>query len=230
MPSGNGLSVCEMLSGDRKLAKVPVIIVTGSPDAAVRQRSQELGAKLVCKGPQFWEQLEPLICEVLDLDPVPAAPPPQPMVAEEPTEKAPAPSGRPRVLCVDDDPDISKVIKLRLEPMGIDVVRAFSGMQGYWFCLDTKPDLIITDLTMPDGEGSYLFRRLKQHPLTENIPVVVLTGQANPAVKRQLLSVGVAEYLLKPLVFNDLLGVLNRYIKPPMPPSPHRRAADACNA
>ena len=50
MPSGNGLSVCEMLSGDRKLANVPVIIVTGSPDAAVRQRCQELGAKVGLQG------------------------------------------------------------------------------------------------------------------------------------------------------------------------------------
>ena len=79
---------------------------------------------------------------------------------------------------------------------------------------------------MPDGEGSYLFRRLKQHPLTENIPVVVLTGQTNPAVKRQLLSVGVAEYLLKPLVFSDLLAVLNRYVKLPTSRGPH--CAERC--
>jgi DNA-binding response OmpR family regulator len=230
MPAGNGLSVCEMMSGDRELSKVPVIIITGSPDEAIRQRCQQLGAKLVCKGPQFWEQLEPLICEVLGLEPAAAAPPQQPMVAEKPTLEAPAPSGRPRVLCVDDDPDISKAIKLRLEPMGIDVIRAFSGMQGYWFCLDSKPDLIITDLSMPDGEGSYLYRRLKQHPLTENIPVVVLTGQTNPAVKRQLLSVGVSDYLVKPLVFKDLLAVMSRYIKLPESPIPHRSASDACSA
>ena len=129
---------------------------------------------------------------------------------------------RPKILCIDDDPEISKVLKLRLEPYGVEVLRAFSGMQGYWMALDCLPVAIICDLAMPDGEGNYINARLKAHPMTKDIPLIVLTGQKNPALKRQLLSCGAAGYLEKPLVLDDLLGELRRYLDlTPPEPSPH---------
>ena len=51
----------------------------------------------------------------------------------------------------------------------------------------TCPDVIVTDMVMPDGEGTYVMGRLKSHPLTGNIPVIVLSGQANPALKPDAL-------------------------------------------
>jgi len=123
------------------------------------------------------------------------------------------PSTGPRklkVLCIDDDPEITKAIKLRLEPHGVEVVRAFDGMQGYWTALDTRPDVIICDMIMPDGEGNYLFARFRSHSLTKDVPIIILTGAANPALKRQMLSVGVDAYLAKPLVFDELLSELRR--------------------
>ncbi len=50
----------------------------------------------------------------------------------------------------------------------------------------------------------------RRHPLTQSIPVIVLTGANHPALKRQLMSLGVAEYLAKPLVFDDLHALLKR--------------------
>ena len=117
---------------------------------------------------------------------------------------------KPVVLCIDDDPEISKILKIRLAKHGFDVVRAFAGMQGFWTALDTRPDVIVCDMIMPDGEGTYLFSRFRSHPLTENVPIIILTGQTNPALKRQMLSVGVSAYLTKPLVFEELLGELQR--------------------
>lgn len=119
---------------------------------------------------------------------------------------------RPKVLCIDDDPDVSKAIKLRLEQHGFEVIRAFDGMQGFWTALDTRPDAIICDMVMPDGEGNYLFSRFRSHTLTKDVPIIILTGQANPALKRQMLSVGVDAYLAKPLIFDELLGELQRVV------------------
>ncbi len=119
---------------------------------------------------------------------------------------------QPRVLAIDDDPDISRALALRLRPYGIDVFRSFSGMQGYWMGLDSKPDVILTDLSMPDGEGNYIYSRFRGHPLTEKTPVIVLTGQDNPALKRQMLSMGVSAYLTKPINWAELLEELRRHI------------------
>ena len=104
------------------------------------------------------------------------------------------------------------MLKRRLEPYGVEVLRAFTGMQGYWMALDCRPAAIICDLKMPDGEGNYINARLQAHPMTKDIPVIVLTGQKNPALKRQMLSCGAAAYLEKPLVLDDLLVELRRYV------------------
>jgi DNA-binding response OmpR family regulator len=216
MPSGNGFSVCEMLAGDNQLSKIPVLIMTGQSDDETQRRCEKLGARYVVKGAGLWERLEPIICDILKLQPehleVEAAPEPLPS-----EEAAPAPP-RPKIVCIDDDPEISKLVKLRLEPLGIDVVRAFSGMQGYWTCLDTKPRVIITDLSMPDGEGNYLVHRLKFNPATESIPILVLTGRDNPAVRRQMLSLGADGFLTKPLVMSELLTQLRRHMDLPAQP------------
>jgi CheY-like chemotaxis protein len=214
MPGCNGLTACEMLSANRELCEIPVIMMSGRSDDDTLRRCKQLGARFVSKGPQLWEKLEPLIREALKLEPA-AAPAPPPVDAKKVVghaERPPSPKSRPKVLCVDDDPDVSQAIKVRLDGLGIEVLRAFSGMQGYWGCLDIKPDVVITDLTMPDGEGNYLLYRLKEHPLTKGIPVIVLTGQVNPAIRREMLSRGVDTYLKKPLVFEDLLEQLKRHI------------------
>ncbi len=132
---------------------------------------------------------------------------------------------RPKVLTIDDDPDFSKVIKMRLEPLGIEVHRAFSGMQGYWTALDVKPDVIITDMNMPDGEGNYIVGRLKSHPLTQNIPIIVLTGQDNLGLKRMVLGLDVAGYLTKPLNLEQLIDNLREHVDVPHRNVPSRPRA-----
>jgi two-component system, OmpR family, response regulator RpaA len=125
-----------------------------------------------------------------------------------PTTYRAMPLKRPKILCIDDDPRISDALGLRLERYGIDVIAAFQGMQGFWTALDARPDAVICDLVMPGGEGNYIVSRFKSHALTKDVPVMVLTGHRNPAVKRQMLSLGVSAYLTKPLVLDELLREL----------------------
>jgi DNA-binding response OmpR family regulator len=125
----------------------------------------------------------------------------------------------PKVLCIDDDPEISRIIKLRLEGYGIAVFRAFNGMQGYWTGLDFRPDVIITDLAMPEGEGNYVMSRFRSHPLTADVPIIILTGQTNPAIKRTMFNLGASAYLVKPLIFEELIGALRTHIQFPLEPN-----------
>ncbi len=127
-------------------------------------------------------------------------------------DEAAATAKRARVLCIDDDPEIREAISRRLADYGVEVVLAASGMPGYWAALESQPDVIIADLNVPDGEGDYLCSRLKSHPLTDRIPMVVLTGRANPAVQRQLLGQGVDAYLAKPINWTELLEALRRRV------------------
>jgi CheY-like chemotaxis protein len=141
----------------------------------------------------------------------PCAPPEE--LAEEAESSGPSASRpRPLVLCIDDDPSILRAIATRLATYGVEVAQACSGMEGYWLGLKRRPDVIITDLHMPDGEGNYVLARFRSHPITKDVPVILLTANDNPGTKRQLLSLGASAYLVKPLDFEDMLGHLREYI------------------
>ena len=218
MPGGNGLSVCEMLASDRTIARIPVIIMSGQCDKDTVDRCKLAGAQFVPKGPKLWAELAAAIGRCLSSDshttrvddpqsPVGIQHGQQPVGSEKE-----GPDSRPRIMSIDDDPDFSKALKLRLEPYGVEVFRTFSGMQGFWTCLDIRPEVIILDLKMSDGDGSYVMQRLQSHSLTQKTPVIILTGQKNPALRRQLLSQGAVAYLNKPLVMDELLAHLLPFV------------------
>jgi DNA-binding response OmpR family regulator len=148
-------------------------------------------------------------------------------IVDAPQWPAPGAPRRIKVLCIDDDPDVSRILRIRLNDYNVDVLRAFNGMQGYWTAIGERPDAIICDMCMDEGDGNYIVSRLKAHPLTENVPVIILTGQNNPGLKRTMLGMGVDAYFLKPLVFDDLLGGLRAHLDLPQQPAgrDHRRVS-----
>jgi len=118
----------------------------------------------------------------------------------------------PRILCVDDDPDIQTALELRMRPYDVELDHAFYGMQGIVEAVKKHPDLILMDLAMPNGNGEYLLECVKKNRETAHIPIIVLTGMRNPALKRQLLSAGADVFLQKPIQFDELLHELGRFI------------------
>ncbi|MBN2577437.1 MAG: response regulator [Pirellulales bacterium] len=119
----------------------------------------------------------------------------------------------PRVLCIDDDPLVSEVIQDRLEVYNVNVLSAFSGMQGLWLATTHKPDVIITDLRMPLGDGTTVIECLKRNVETASIPIIVLTARREPGLRHQMEKIGADRFLTKPILFNDLLDELRLFIE-----------------
>jgi len=69
MPAGNGLSVCEMLATDPNSSSIPVIILTGRKDKETIRRCHDMCAYYVLKSPDVWKRIEPVLYELLDIDP-----------------------------------------------------------------------------------------------------------------------------------------------------------------
>ena len=118
----------------------------------------------------------------------------------------------PVVLCIDDDPDVSEVISLRLGNYNVDVLRAFHGMHGLSLALACRPDLIITDLNMPQGAGMYVIECLRNHSDTHALPIIVLTGQRNQRLDESVHRLGAAHILKKPIHFNELAAAISKFI------------------
>lgn len=238
MPCGSGVSICELLSEDASLSSVPVIMLTGAATHQTVRRCHELCAYYVEKCPNVWPRLEPLIRELLNLEqPAPTSAQPnevgpandglvdlvfQMLGADPeflgPSESVDATSAEPQVLqsgpwvlAIDDDDDYSLALKLRLEARGIRVARAFDGMSGYRRAFLEPAHAILLDYEMPNGQGDYVLRRLKESPATRDIPVIMITGRKGGAIERKVRNLGAAAFLNKPIAFETLLEELRRH-------------------
>ncbi len=94
---------------------------------------------------------------------------------------------RPRVLVVDDDPDIETFFASRLSKFGVDTLYAPDATQAHRIACKDKPTVIITDNFMPDGDAQYLLYRLRSTPATENIPVFVISARKLSELTEQSL-------------------------------------------
>jgi CheY-like chemotaxis protein len=120
-----------------------------------------------------------------------------------------------KILCIDDDPIIVKSIAVRLNRYGIEVKGASNGTAGYLQAVSEKPDLILLDLQMPSGDGHYTLAKLREHSRTKDIPIVMLTAETHPGVRRQMIGLGAAGFLSKPVRWGELFQELGRYIQLP---------------
>lgn len=119
------------------------------------------------------------------------------------------------ILCVDDDPVVARSIANRLQPYPIKLRWANNGTQGYMLAVTEKPDLVLLDLKMPNGEGNYVLTKIKENPQTEHIPVIVLTVETHKGVRRQMFAIGADAYLNKPIQWPELFAEMGRCVRLP---------------
>ena len=108
-----------------------------------------------------------------------------------------------RVLVVDDEPPIRKLLRLGLTTQGYDVIEAPNGKTALDL-LREAPDLIILDLGLPDIEGHELLRTIRAR--NESVPIVVLSSRGDEAGKVQALDFGADDYVTKPFGMDELLA------------------------
>lgn len=112
-------------------------------------------------------------------------------------------NGRKTVLVVDDNDDIRFYIKDNLRHNYI-VYQASNGKEGWSKAEEFQPDLIISDIMMPDMDGLSLCRKIKTDPRTSHIPVILLTARSADEQKLEGFSTGAIDYITKPFSFEIL--------------------------
>lgn len=104
-----------------------------------------------------------------------------------------------KILIVDDDPDIREVTQLCLEvSRDWQIITACSGREGIRMAIAEQPDSILLDVMMPDLDGLDTWQKLKQHPKTQNIPVIFLTARVQAQEKQRYQEIGIEVVLPKP--------------------------------
>ena len=119
--------------------------------------------------------------------------------------------GRPSsVLVVDDHEDTRQMSLIVLRSQGFDASVAESGDAAFDRACELNPDVIVTDLAMPDGDGWELIQKLSSDPRTKEIPVVMLTACATEAVRSRAAREGLAAFFFKPCAPEALAAELKR--------------------
>jgi two-component system, OmpR family, response regulator RpaA len=118
----------------------------------------------------------------------------------------------PTILCIDDDPQIAETMALRLNQYEVNMLSACHGMHGFWLAMTNRPNLIITDVNMPQGSGDYVVECLRHNTDTHDIPIVVLTGRCDSQLECRMRHIGADEFLTKPVHFDRLRETLLKYI------------------
>ncbi len=111
----------------------------------------------------------------------------------------------PLVLVVEDNPDMNGFISENLA-VRYRVLRAFDGEQGLKQALESRPDLIISDVMMPGMSGDALVRALRARREMDHTAIVMLTAKTDEELRVELLRAGVQDFLMKPFVLSELLA------------------------
>jgi CheY-like chemotaxis protein len=209
MPEVDGLSLCVHLLGPTS-KPLEVVVVTGSPDPETIERCEAFGAVYGRKGPDLWNIVRSALTEFF--------PERAPGLAETETSRCgSAIWERPRVLVVDDDPDVGLFLGSRLRKAGVDALFAPDGIRGYQIAQREKPSVILSDYFMPDGDVNYLLCKLRSTPATGNIPVFVMSGRrldelTKANLRREIGGLpGAVRLFMKPFDTNELFLALQEY-------------------
>lgn len=115
-----------------------------------------------------------------------------------------------RILVIDDEPPIRKLLRTGLGTQGYQVLEAPNGKTALELIVE-KPDLIILDLGLPDIQGLELLGLLRAR--AEATPIIVLSSRADESAKVQALDTGADDYVLKPFGMNELLARLRTALR-----------------
>ncbi|MFA5087846.1 MAG: response regulator [Candidatus Omnitrophota bacterium] len=120
-----------------------------------------------------------------------------------------------KILVVDDEADILRLIEVRLKSKGYEVVTAANGQEGLNKAQQEKPELIITDILMPEMDGFLFYKQLKKDPDLAKIPVLVLTARGK--MEDTFRVMGVDDFIVKPFVAEELLEKVKKGIRKILP-------------
>jgi two-component system, NtrC family, response regulator PilR len=126
--------------------------------------------------------------------------------------------GQPKVLIVDDEPDLLELLEMTLSRMGLDTSRAESVADAQRQLDAQSFDLCLTDWNLPDGEGLRVVEHITQKAL--DVPVAVITAFGSPQNAVAALKAGAFDYLAKPVALEQLRALVKQALKVPEKPQP----------
>jgi CheY-like chemotaxis protein len=119
-----------------------------------------------------------------------------------------------KILVVEDDQDIMRILTHTLTGAGYQVVPAYGGEDAIRKVALHKPDLVLTDLSMPKVSGVEVIEAIKSDPATQHIPVIAVTAHVWDGLAQSAGQVGCDGYISKPFTTKQIIQEVYRHLKP----------------
>ncbi len=120
-----------------------------------------------------------------------------------------------KILIVDDDQDIRVILSIMLWANNYDTVFAGDAISAITVAQEETPDLILLDLSLPNGDGFTVMKKLRSFPTLESVPVIVVTARDPRDEKERVLKAGARAFFQKPINRNTLLTTVYSVLDTP---------------
>ncbi|SLN49142.1 response regulator [Roseisalinus antarcticus] len=117
---------------------------------------------------------------------------------------------KPKVLAIDDSRTIRELLRVSLEGAGFEVTSAEDGVDGVSRFPDVAPDVVITDINMPNMDGFGVIDAIRKGAVNSTVPILVLTTESAPELKARAREAGATGWIVKPFDDTSLISVLKR--------------------
>lgn len=121
----------------------------------------------------------------------------------------------PRILVVDDEEDVVRLLEFRLSKEGFDVICCGDGQTAITLTEQHKPDLVILDIMMPLMDGMEVLRQIRSRRATSKIPVIMLTAKTSSVAVDEARQLWVSDYIMKPFDPEKLVEKVRKALKLP---------------
>jgi DNA-binding response OmpR family regulator len=115
-----------------------------------------------------------------------------------------------KILVIDDDPAMTDLLKLLLEPASTDILTANSGPDGILLAKTKAPEVIILDLMMPDMNGWQVCKAVREF---SKVPILILSALDSPGLVAAALDAGADDYLIKPVPSSVLMAHIQNLVR-----------------
>jgi DNA-binding response OmpR family regulator len=122
-------------------------------------------------------------------------------------------NAKTRILVVDDDPNIMRTLRDRLERNGYDVITASNGKDGLQVALEEKPDVVLLDIIMPIMDGHEMLEALRRQPFGQEPSVIMFTARSQAQDISRANASGIDDYVVKPFDLSELLERIETVIE-----------------
>jgi DNA-binding response OmpR family regulator len=200
LPGGNGLMLAERMAELPETCETPIIVATGSADPCLSEKALQIGALALLRKPYHPDTLLMAVRQALALS----------QRRNSGTTGGPiAKPERKRILIVEDDEKVAKALALRIQAAGFDTSVATDGLSGVRCAVESQPDAVVLDISLPAGDGFSVAERIRAN-VAAPVPLIFLTASKRQEFRQRARELGAAGFFEKPYQPAALLAAINQ--------------------